>query len=274
MKILTNSIGQLLKNLPVDYDLCVERLRGFMKTNFLSLMPESSPIASDVESYSEAQLEFIIKEYSCFSNEAIHMLLDAMIRNFDWKTLYKEIERNIEEEKGSETKHIPHLEMMRQGYKNDLGIDTDIVHPSLITQNFLRKMRKIFNHPDNAFSAGALFALEGTAIPEFYILDKIVQQLEKLKGETAQLKYRNGLTKIYIDGHKEFEIEHEAGLVNSIKPFINEKNILKLAQGYLSVCYTMNLWWIQVAEESFALETSRYLSVQDTELYDIRKVFS
>jgi hypothetical protein len=236
---------------PGEFDACLDQLKLFSKHNFKALHMESNPVISELSKLSKAQLEFIIREYSGFSNEAIHMLLDAMIRDHDWKKLYEEIQHNIDEEKGQETKGIPHLEMMRQGYKIELGIDTDNVQYSKVTSSFLKEMRRIFRHNDNAFSAGALLAFEGSAIAEFHILDAIVKEFRKKKGIEDENTGRSSLTKSYIEGHKDFEIGHEAHLVESIRQYIDRENINKMVRGYFAVCTTMNTWWEQLYLQSF-----------------------
>ncbi len=271
--VQTKLISEFLEKHPSLFEECHESLKYSLKTIFPSLLPENNPIVRNLKDIPTEQIAFIIKEYSCFSQEAIHMLLDAMIRNHDWKELFLELQRNIDEEKGQETKGIPHLEMMRQGYKIDLGIETDNVEFTDLTLFFVKKMKRIFNHNDNAFSAGALLAFEGSAIPEFYILDQIVKEYNK-KRNVAPQNDKVSLTRLYIDGHKDFEIGHEAHLASSIKPYINELNINKMVKGYFSVCYTMSTWWEQLALESFLFSSSStFLKVDKPEIYPIAEDF-
>lgn len=263
----------VLQNHPKEYDTCADVLKGLIQSDFKALMPESNPISANLNDTNKTQLAFVIREYAVFSQEAIHLLLDAMIRNHDWTKLYEEIQENIDEEKGKDTRGIPHLEMMRQGYAQDLGIDTEDVVYSECTQAFLKKMRKIFNNNDNAFSAGALLALEGTAIFEFHILDKIVKTYDKRFASGKVTTTQSTLTNLYIDGHKDFEIGHEAHLREAIRPYINADNIHKLVRGYLSVCMTMNTWWEQLALESQHLAVQEMLKFEDIEVYAVMKAF-
>lgn len=245
-------------------------LQKYRDEIFTTLNPEDNAVVRSMMDWDHQQLAFVIVEYSGFSNEAIHMLLDAMIRNHDWPELRKEIEHNIAEEKGSETKNIPHLEMMRQGYRLDLGIETDQVTYSAVTRSFLDKMRGIFKHDDNAYSAGALLAFEGTAIAEFRILDKFVRRYKELLNDDLR---KGSLTNLYIDGHKDFEIGHEEGLKNSIAPYINGENIHRFVRGYFAVCLAMAAWWEQLAVETYHRGESRRLRVHDTEFFDATDVF-
>lgn len=213
---------------------------------------------------------WVIKEYSAFSNEAIHMLIDASIRVHDWEKLAEEVMHNIEEERGLETKKVPHLEMMRVGYMKELNIDTDAVVCSDITASFLKRMRKLFKHNDNAFVAGCLLALEGTAVEEFHIVDGIVRAYS----DASQLGFKkNWLTNLYIDGHKTFEIGHEQHLLDALTPYVNDDNFENFSLGYRAVCDTMSAWWVQLEEESNLFTLDRLISKVKTVEPDIHKIF-
>ena len=76
-----------------------------------------------------------------------------------------------------------------------------------------------------------------------------------------------------MDGHKDFEIGHEAHLREAIQPYITEKNIHKMVRGYLSVCITMNVWWEQLAYESYRKFIQEILKFEDVELFSLSKIF-
>jgi len=268
----TDLIKAFLNDHPSDYDSLVQALQKQRDEGFPSLAPETSPISAPdvIEFWTYSQLAFIIADYSAFSNEAIHMLLDALVRDHDWPELKKEILQNIYEELGEQTKDVPHLEMMRAGYRIDLRIETDHVVHAEVTESFLRKMRDIFKHDDNAFSAGALLAFEGTAIAEFYILDKIVRRYTHLLQDDLK---KGSLTNLYIDGHKYYEVGHEDGLRLAIKPWINASNASKFIKGYFSVLVTMSTWWEQLALEASLRQAKSELTINDTEIFNIQSVF-
>lgn len=253
-----------------DFETALAALKGLLKTNFTALQPQANPVLAVLADVDAQQVAFIIKEYSAFSYAAIHMLLDASLRNHDWKLLQDEILRNINEEKGEETKDIPHLEMMRQGYKIDLGIETDNYQPSGITQSFLRKMHLIFKDTDNAFVAGALMAFEGSAIPEFSILDDIVTAYRQKNN--MPVRDNTDLTKLYIDGHKYFEIGHEQGLIDAVKPFITESNVNNMVKGYCAVCASMHTWWEQLAHEMVYIGIAQGFTLSHHNDFDVRQV--
>lgn len=250
----------------LQFDEALVELKKLSAEIFKELRQETHTIYEMRHDLKKRTLRFVIEQYSVFSREAIHMLLDAMIRNYDWPELFKELQENINEEKGKFTKDVPHLEMMRRGYLQDLKIDTDNVDYCCATSTFIRRMRTIFNNNDNAFSAGALIAFEGHAIPEFHIIDGIIDAYNSgLSDDT--------LTKMYINGHKDFEIEHEAHLIDSIRPYINENNIGKMCKGFLMVSLSMSTWWTQLSVEVMRMEVESALEVE-VEEFDIHSRFT
>ncbi|KAB2917725.1 MAG: DUF3865 domain-containing protein [Bacteroidetes bacterium] len=269
--ILLAEIAKITTSPFNGFDDGLYAVKNLAKSNCKALYPETNPVVELLDGFDSLQTEFVIKEYSAFSYAAIHMLLDAALRNHDWKLLQNEIIRNINEEKGEETKDIPHLEMMRQGYKNDLGIETDNYNASGITMSFLDKMKRIFKEVDNAFVAGALMAFEGSAIPEFVILDKIVTAYRHKKNLPAISK--RDLTQLYIDGHKDFEIGHEQGLIDAVKPFINSKNTGNMIKGYVSVCIALSTWWEQLAVEAVYVGVATKTQLNTREDFDVTGAF-
>ena len=236
-----------------DFDHAIAETKTFVAKNYPALYRSGNDIIQQMDNLDEESLKFIIGNYAAFSQDAIHMLVDAMMRCHDWPLLFEELQENINEEKGSETKGIPHLEIMREGYRKDLGLEVDFQYfkVSLITKRFLHSMRLIFNNDDNAFVAGGLMAFEGTAIEEFYIIDLIIKKfLERINNTGPVLELPQSLTKYYIDGHKIFEIGHEAHLISSIKPYIDKDNTTRMVRGYLATALTMNTWWEELFHEA------------------------
>jgi hypothetical protein len=167
----------------MDYQLEVRKLKELIEV-WGFLVPQGHPIAGGIlageSELTAADLKWVIQEYSGFSNEAIHLLVSAYIRDYDWEGVKAEILHNIQEEFGSETKGVPHLEIMRKGYKKELDIETDGISYSFHTRHFLARMKELFAHVNHAYVAGAVLALEVTAVPEFDIMDILVQRYASL----------------------------------------------------------------------------------------------
>lgn len=250
------------------YDECIKSLKNFCSSKFLELEKHENTISSNSDKLSKSALKFVIEQYSVFSRESIHMLVDAMLRNYDWPELFKELQENINEERGKFTNDVPHLEIMRRGYKQDLNIDTDNVSHCCATSAFIKKMKNIFNNNDNAYSAGALLAFEGHAIAEFWNIDDIINSYngkDKLDNNT--------LTKIYILGHKDFEIGHEEHLKQAISHYITKNNIRNLCLGYMMVSLTMNTWWQQLYIECQRIDIEEVFKPENIEEFDINTRF-
>lgn len=221
----------------------VIKLKDEISEIFPELTLAKNPVVLNIDQQNSIYLKNIIEQYSLFSAEAIHMLLDASLKSYKWPILCKELEENIEEEKGKFTDGIPHLEIMRIGYLKDLSIDTSTVEPNQATSYFLTNMIKIFNNNDLAYLAGALVAFEGIAIEEFYILDEIVKEYCRKNSITLD---DSSITMLYINSHKEFEIDHEAHLIEAALTYIDLTNIEEFKKGYRNVCKIMSDWWTKL----------------------------
>lgn len=252
---IEREVGALLKKKEFDYVICTKELEALISRTFKSLNTATNPVVVNLPDWEEEDVKFLVKEYSGFSNESIHMFLDANIR-LRWKDVKEEIDRNVGEEMGVRTQGIPHLELMRHGYRDELGVETDGVEYSLPTVGFLNKMRDIFRSPDNAFACGALLAFEATATFEFKGVEKILRRLKALQGGEIAA---DSLTGIYIAGHVSDEgagtnpeDDHYDGMRKSIGKRINRDNAEAFIRGFAAVCTALNVWWEELATEVYA----------------------
>jgi hypothetical protein len=227
-----------------DFSQIIGELREFL-AGTEGLVPETNQIVRTLHHFDVKTTEYILVDYSHLSMEAVHFLLDASLRLWDWTDVRKEIEHNIKEEKGLKTRGVPHLEIMRQGYRDELRIETDGRAMGPATKAFLGKLRKVFRTESKGFLCGSLVALEGTAVPEFHTVDHIVTHFCKLKGQDGY----TGKMAEYIDGHKDFEIGHEQGLIDSVEKYITPDQQGKFIKGYVTVCLTLAEWWRQMASD-------------------------
>lgn len=131
------------------------------------------------------------------------------------------------------------IKIMRKGYRLSFDFDVNNYEASDVTKSFIHSMRKIFKTKDNAFQAGALLAFESVSIPEFYVLDSLVEKCET----HLHTPKRNEYTADYIKGHKQFEIGHKEGLLQAIEEYIQVDQSTDFASGYLAVCVMMSNWW-------------------------------
>jgi hypothetical protein len=275
---LCQRIAQELGAVSYDYESCVTSLLRAMRQHFAALLQASNPVIQHLDRWSADELSFIIQEYTGFSNAAIHMFLEARIRNH-WPALTAEIIRNMDEEMGVLTRNVPHLELMRYGYRVELGIETEDVRYSAQTKEFIEKMNSHFCVSDNAFLAGCLLAFEGTAVDEFRMVEQILRQHQRLRGRVIPA---DSLTGTYIAGHVtpetpdatfDPEMSHYRGMVEAIGQYINTDNMPRLMRGFFSVCLELNQWWEQVAASAFQRSVRTLLRNAEIEPTDLHRVF-
>lgn len=260
------ALDEVMSTLPQEsYAECAHALTRGIGRHFPALTQAGNPVVEHLEQWSSDELMFLIEEYSCFSNAAVHMLLDARIRNH-WPDLTTEIIRNIDEELGSECGGIPHLELMRHGYRMELGIETDDIEPSAVTADFIRRLTRVFRDGDNAFLAGALLAFEATAVDEFRSVDKILRRFKTLNGGVIAAQ---SLTGRYIAGHvcldaedtsSDPEMDHYLGMLDAVGRGVAPDELDALMRGFLAVCTEMSRWWqVLVIEAAHNAQRARLL---------------
>lgn len=256
-QLLSREVDELVESSIRDgYQPCVDRLLDAVPAYFPVLTQTCNPIRAHIDSWRRDDLAFIIKEYSGFSNAAIHMFLEARIRNH-WPALKQEIIRNMDEEMGELTRGIPHLELMRYGYRVELGLETDGFPLSGITSAFINRMNSLFCDRDNTYLAGVLLAFEGTAAEEFRIVDRILHRYKEMLGDELRPQ---SLTWHYIAGHvlpqgsegqTDPEVDHGRGMIEAIGISLTGADLKPMAQGFLAVCLELSIWWERLASETW-----------------------
>ena len=252
---LSLHVDALVESAPGDYSACLTALMRAMREEFPALARERNPIVAGLGSWTRAQLGFIIEEYSAFSNAAIHMFLEARIRNH-WSALRDEIVRNMDEEMGTLTSGIPHLELMRHGYRVELGLETDGLQYAGVTEDFIRRMSLLFHTRDNTRLAGVLLAFEGTAVSEFRIVEAMLRRYKEMTGGVIPPE---SLTGCYVAGHvapeasitdHDPEMDHYRGMAEAVGAGVAGHELQPLVRGFLSVCLELNRWWELLALEA------------------------
>jgi hypothetical protein len=275
---LQRALAAVIQMQHVDYTNCVATLLSTMRNQFPALQQASNPVVQSFGKFSTDDLAFIIKEYSGFSNAAIHMFLEARIRNH-WPALTEEIVRNMNEEMGTLTRNVPHLELMRHGYRSELGLETENLSYSAQTTDFIARMTDLFKSPDNAFLSGCLLAFEATAVEEFRIVERILRAYQSSRGSQIAA---DSLTGIYIAGHvtpetsdpaSDPEMEHYRGMMEAVGKNIDGSNIQELIRGFLAVCLELNQWWEQLALCGFQRSIRKELLDGDQKSGNLRSLY-
>jgi hypothetical protein len=276
-RTIGENIAKFVADHPKEYNDCVKGMLAVLAENFPALQCKTNPIVANMNNLGPEEMAFLIKEYAGFTNRAIHWFLDVRIRTY-WTSVRKEIDRNMGEELGVLTKNIPHLELMRQGHRSDLEIETDNVTYSGATRDFLDKMGAVFTHEDNAYTSGALLAFEATATEEFQAVNLFLRKRASMIGKEWK---KGSLTDIYVAGHVNAEDQvdhpedsHYQGLQDAIGEYINEHNIHRLVQGFFTVLVNLSMWWEQLVMEAYYQKMRKTsLEVKDSEIPDITQLW-
>jgi hypothetical protein len=213
----------------------VKECRNFMlETN---IIPPHNVILRNLDELSKEELKTIIVNYTGFTNFSIHCLLDCAVRLHQWRYMQKAALDNITEELGRETDNVPHLELMRYGFRNELGIETENQEYMHCTHEFFDQLKYLLNARNKAALTGALCAFEGIAVPEFHILCPIVEKFIGRELDPEWESYR------YIEGHKTFEIGHEQDLLNNAALYITQEHYADFKIGYQAMVVAFDAWW-------------------------------
>lgn len=236
----------------LSYADCVGLLTRASGELFPALRVDTNPIVSELRDLSADDLGFLIQEYSGFSNAALHLFLEARVRN-RWPALRLEILRNMDEEFGALTRGIPHLELMRYGYRDELGLETDGITHTEPTKSLIRRLNALFCTQNNVFLAGALLAFEATAVHEFRCVDLILRRRAALIGRPLDA---GSMTAEYIAGHvspedgdDDPEVGHFNGMIEAIGVDAPANQTKGLARSFLAVCLELSHWWDQISVE-------------------------
>jgi hypothetical protein len=209
----------------VIFDVIDQRIRRNLASHPLARIPAEEAKAA-------------LLEYSAFSYRAIQFLIAAATRIYEYPALREEVLENIAEELGKHTRGKPHLAIMRDGYAK-VGILTDLHHPNLDTKRFLESMADIFvfGSPDHV--AGALYALEATAVFEFQGLRVLVEKY----CNHNMVPISSDLEK-YIIHHMVAEESHAAGMKKSLLPYITPEKEQSMILGAFEVIRLMEKWFL------------------------------
>ena len=270
--VIESEIEDFFKENNYHYINYVKKLESLISKIFKCLSTETNPVYVNLPGLSDDEIKFLLKEHSGFTNEAIHMFLDANIR-MSWKEVREEIERNMRDELGEFTiKNVPHLELMRAGYRDEMGIETENLKYSEPTVMFLNKMRAIFKKADNAFTCGALLALEATATAEFKVIEKLLRTLRERQGSKIA---SNSLTGRYILAHVNEEGSghnpedgHYDGFRIAIEKHIHRQNRNSFLRGFMAVCIALNNWWEHMINEIYANKLDNFISNYNQSVID------
>ncbi len=131
--------------------------------NFLK--PETNPVARQTDPKS---LAYGLEQYPLLPLHIMDMLKLAKkaAARAGWQPVAAELDRNIGQERGSDTQGISHYTILTQAMHDEFGMDARniIAHPA--TDEFVRFVKESLRNPNPHYCLGIAYALESSAVPE------------------------------------------------------------------------------------------------------------
>jgi hypothetical protein len=249
---VVRAISEFLECVPSGHVACVSRLRTLVRRHFRNLTAESNCIATGLPELSSPEVAFVLLDYSRWLRETIRLFMDMRWR-IEFEGVQEEIDRNLEEELGATTSGVPHLQLMRRGFRSDLQLDTDTHRESPVTRQLLDSVRDIFDQAGQAFLCGALLAFEFVATEEFKVIQLLIQRRTRDIGGTLA---PTSPVRAYVSAHialdsaqRHPEDRHFEALDTAIGAYVGDKDRAEFGQGFLAVCFALETWWDALASE-------------------------
>lgn len=211
------------------------------------LKPEENPVAARAD---KKGLAYALEQYSLLPLHIIDMLKLAKkaARWAGWEPVVTEFNRNIGQERGSDSEGVSHYRILAQAMQSEFGIN--LPHAAReATDTFIHSTKELLRNPNPYFVMGVAYALESSAVPE---LEVVLSFIKKLAGDRPL----HEPTKSFFDKHlNTWEPSHESELRQAVAPFIaTEQNMEAMRQGFTQTIEAMRIWWNKLAEEAEQIE--------------------
>lgn len=229
-------------------------LEAQMVTRYHAVHPVRNPVAAYMKAYSaDRVLVSCLIQYCHFPAKIVEVL--SLARSTLASTLPActgaleidaELDRNIGQELGSDTKGVSHYDMLRTGILDISGIAVDEVPPSAATSEFLTTITAACDASKTGASAalGAVYGLEASAVPELLIVRRLVESLA--------FPLPPVLDEFFFKHTETWEPSHRDNLRVGLET-LHGDNLLSLdrfGHGFRSVLAAMDTWWDNILQDS------------------------
>ncbi len=239
--------------------LVFERLTGFLRTyDFLGTDNAVLRRSRD----EQFDLGGALAQYTFLPAHIVELLSTARLRLRTWSGVAAELSRNICEELGSRTQGLSHYEILATGLLAELQLDIRSANPQPCTRLFLEDLDSLMANETALVAAGAVYALEDSAVPELEVAAEVINGYADRIGRPAPIDFSAAAsgeraTSIPILGAffrmhiYDFEVGHRSRLAAELSvhlPTAAEESLFE--QGYLRTLCAMSTWWADIAEGS------------------------
>jgi hypothetical protein len=199
--------------------------------------PDRHPVMALLPYLSEGALHHVLRQYSLFPQALLQYIGLAQRKSAaaGYQRLSAVLAENLAEEQGSLTDGKSHAALFTEGLEAALKISLRNTPPSAATAILLRTIRLIFAKPV-AFTLGAMYAIEATAIEEL----KIVQQLVELATEGLLPPSLQSFFEMHLN---QWEPEHEQALRSAIYAQLDASQEEEFTAGFQALMVALDAWW-------------------------------
>jgi Domain of Unknown Function with PDB structure (DUF3865) len=204
----------------------------------------------------------ILGQYSVLPARIASYLALGARRLACWPDVEKELQRNLGEELGSETGGIPHYQIFCNTLRDEVHLEVLGIRPWPSTRRFLDDLRGALESRPPAFTAGVLFALEASAVPELTIVAAIINEYSECTNGSQLIDlvpphgrirhdFSTGpisLNDFFVMHVHDFEIDHRDFLAKAIEPYLTTAaERAMFVEGFDHLMGGMEWWWEALA---------------------------
>ncbi|MGI8467013.1 MAG: DUF3865 domain-containing protein [Pyrinomonadaceae bacterium] len=228
----------------IDYSAMLEKSESL---NF-----DKNPFIKNLSTLKAKELEVFLGQYCHFPRNIISILVSACytMGYHQWNEVVNELRDNIYEELGKGYGTIsdslpPHYSMLRSAIKDGLSLEINTIEMRQTTKSFLNSLNKYMDKSPS-YAAGAVYALEATAIPELSIVYHLTKHLFRIKNLDMP-KLLIDFFEFHID---EIEVQHRDRFLDTMSGYIkDEESIREFNTGFRFTINTMDKWWSELYAE-------------------------
>jgi hypothetical protein len=226
-----------------------------MFDDYMAVSMHKNVVMQKLNELSKEQLLYILGQYSQFPRNIVSVLVSAAYTfgYHGWMKFADELRENVFEELGGGSGHItsefgPHYSILRSELQRSFGIDVSEDSPSAATGTFLASMSRLVQSEPMKV-AGAVFALEASAVPELGIVSKFVEHLAALDGAEVS----RHLSRFFRFHMNQIEVGHRDRLIALCEDRLSEPTSLAaFIAGFDLLLKAMDEWWAGLDRESLA----------------------
>jgi hypothetical protein len=201
----------------------------------------------------------VLLQYAFLPGVIAELLARGVVKLFRWQAVRDELLRNLGEELGSRSEGRTHFAILRDGLKHELELSAGSIEPSDATLKFIDALRTQVSDSSSLESAGALFALEDSAVPELRVVARLINLYAQEALGRAIVEEKNLGTVVpevgnwtldrFLAAHiGDFEVGHRDFLADALAPHVSgQDGVAAVQRGFDSTLALMETWWLALA---------------------------